>query len=171
MCGQNSAQMRLNMKKVYVLIASLSVMMFGLGIVRAQTPGDKPSVVRVDPALDQIISPDAKLEVMNTGFGFTEGLTWVQHGRAGHLLFTDIPGNVVYKMTADGNATVYLDRSGYTGPLNGYMMLTVGGSTVNGPFIMLGTDGLTLDLQGRLILCAFGDRALERLEKDGQRTI
>ena len=61
--------------------------------------------------------------------------------------------------------------AGYTGPFNGHTLFSVGGSTENGPFIQLGTDGLTLDPQGRLILCAFGDRALERLEKDGKRTV
>src|SRR5437762_14084362 len=50
-------------------------------------------------------------------------------------------------------------------------MLTVGSSTPNGPFIMVGADGLALDPEGRLLLCAFGDRALERVEKDGKRTI
>src|ERR1700686_1457519 len=160
---------------LYVLVTTSFEMMFGLGFVRAQTPGDKPSVVRLDPALDELISSDAKLQVAKDGIGegdgFTEGTNWVQHGKTGYLLFSDIPGNVVYKLTPDGTLSVYLDRSGYTGPFNGHTLLTAGGSTENGPFVQLGTDGLTLDPQGRLILCAFGDRALERLEKDGKRTI
>ena len=160
---------------LYVLVATSFEMMFGLGLVRAQAPGDKPSVVRLDPALDELISSDAKLQVAKDGIGegdgFTEGTNWVQYGKTGYLLFSDIPGNVVYKLTLDGTLSVYLDRSGYTGPFNGHTLLTVGGSTENGPFVQLGTDGLTLDPQGRLILCAFGDRALERLEKDGKRTV
>ena len=38
----------------------------------AQTPTDKP-VVRLDPALDALVSPDAKVELVKSGFGFTEG--------------------------------------------------------------------------------------------------
>ena len=50
-------------------------------------------------------------------------------------------------------------------------MMTAGGGTVSGPFIMIGSDGLTIDREGRLIVCAFGDRALVRIEKDGKRTV
>jgi gluconolactonase len=161
------------MKKVHmpfvVVLAAIVTMEIGVG--RAQAPSDKPAVVKLDPVLDEIISTDAKLQRVKTGFGFTEGPNWVQHGKEGYLVFSDIPGNVVYKMTPDGEVSVYLERSGYTGPFNGFTMFAVGGSTDNGPFIQLGSDGLTVDLEGRLILCAFGDRALERLEKDGKRTI
>src|SRR5579885_871659 len=72
--------------------------------------------VRLDPALDALVSPDAKVELVKGGFGFTEGPVWVQKGRQGYLLFTDIPGAVVWKLTADGKASVYLDNVGYTGP-------------------------------------------------------
>lgn len=51
----------------------------------------------MDPALDALVSPDAKLEVVKGGFGFTEGALWVQKGKSGYLLFSDIPANVIYK--------------------------------------------------------------------------
>ena len=62
-------------------------------------------VVRLDPELDALVSPDAKVELVKGGFGFTEGPVWVQKGRQGYLLFTDIPGAVVWKLTADGKAS------------------------------------------------------------------
>src|SRR5437763_16485467 len=86
-----------------------------IGFASAQTPGDK-AVVRLDPALDALVSPDAKVELVKGGFGFTEGPVWVQKGKEGYLLFTDIPGRVVWKLTADGKASVYLDNVGYSGP-------------------------------------------------------
>src|SRR5215471_9673234 len=49
---------------------------------------------------------DAKVELVKDGFGFTEGPVWVQKGNEGYLLFTDIPGAVVWKLTADGKASV-----------------------------------------------------------------
>ena len=51
----------------------------------------------MDPALDALVSPDAKVEVVKGGFGFTEGALWVQKGKSGYLLFSDIPANVIYK--------------------------------------------------------------------------
>src|SRR5215471_12086754 len=56
------------------------------------------AVVRLDPALDALVSPDAKVELVKDGFGFTEGPVWVQKGNEGYLLFTDIPGAVVWKL-------------------------------------------------------------------------
>src|SRR6202521_6278471 len=82
------------------------------GIVGSQTASDK-SVVRLDPGLDALVSPDAKVELVKGGFGFTEGPVWVQKGKSGYLLFTDIPGNVIYKLTPeDGKASVYLYNAG-----------------------------------------------------------
>src|SRR5258708_39215103 len=74
------------------------------------------AIVRLDPALDALVSSDAKVELVKGGFGFTEGPVWVQKGREGYLLFTDIPGNVVWKLTPDGKASVYLSNVGYNGP-------------------------------------------------------
>ena len=62
------------------------------------------AVVRLDPALDALVSPDAKVELVKGGFGFTEGPVWMTEGKSGYLLFTDIPGNVVWKLTPDGKA-------------------------------------------------------------------
>src|ERR1700692_5106192 len=88
---------------------------FAISFAMAQPASDK-SVVRLDPALDALVSPDAKVELVKGGFGFTEGPVWVQEGREGYLLFTDMPGNVIWKVTADGKASVYLDHTGYNGP-------------------------------------------------------
>jgi hypothetical protein len=50
---------------------------------RAQAPADKP-VVKLDPALDALISPDAKLELVKGDFGFTEGIVWADQGNSGY---------------------------------------------------------------------------------------
>jgi gluconolactonase len=140
----------------------------------AQSPPQ--SVVRLDPALDALVSPDAKVERVKGGFGFTEGLVWVQKGNEGYLLFTDIPGNVVWKLTADGQASFYLEHVGYNGP----EVWRWGGWQNNGfdkndpryeEFAQIGADGLTLDREGRLILATVGGRSLLRIEPDGKRTI
>jgi gluconolactonase len=137
---------------------------------------DDKAVVRLDPALDQLVAPDAKVELVKGGFGFTEGPVWMSEGKSGYLLFTDIPGNVVWKLTPDGKASVYLENVGYQGP----EVWRWGGVQNNGfdrndqrfeEFAMIGADGLTVDRQGRLILATFGGRSLMRIEKNGKRTV
>jgi len=144
-------------------------------VASAQSSKDN-AVVRLDPALDALVSSDARVELVKGGFGFTEGPVWVQNGGEGYLLFTDIPGNVIWKLTPDGKASIYLSNVGYNGP----EVWRWGGIQNNGrersdpgfeEFAMIGADGLTLDRQGRLIIATFGGRSLMRIEKNGQRTV
>jgi gluconolactonase len=159
------------MKRLIAVMASLLATSFAFAQNSSQ-----PAVVRLDPALDALVSPNAKVELVKGGFGFTEGPVWVQNGNEGYLLFTDIPGNVVWKLTADGKASVYLLNVGYNGP----EVWRWGGIQNNGfdrndprfeEYAMIGADGLTLDRQGRLILATFAGRSLMRIEKDGTRTV
>jgi gluconolactonase len=154
----------------------LLVFFFAIVFVKG-TPSQttSTSAVRLDPALDALISPDAKLELLKTGFGFTEGITWVQRGKRGYLLFSDMPANVIYKMIPDGKTTIYLDHSGYTKP----DIWNVGMDQTNGKdpsdplfrrFFIMGSNGLALDRHGRLIIATWGGRSIDRIEKDGKRT-
>ena len=96
---------------IKLLTAAASVLAGSVAI--AQPASD---VLRLDPALDALVSPDAKVALIKGGFGFTEGPVWVQKGKSGYLLFTDIPGNVIYKLTPqDGQASVFLYNAGYNG--------------------------------------------------------
>jgi gluconolactonase len=161
------------MKKAAMLLVLLAAL--GWGAARAQTTDDK-AVVRLDPALDELIAPDAKLALVKTGFGFTEGPVWVQHGKTGYLLLSDIPANVVYKLTPEGQLSLYLDHSGYTK----YDIWNVGMDQTNGKdpndpafrrFFLIGSNGLALDRQGRLIIATWAGRSIDRIEKNGERTI
>jgi gluconolactonase len=133
-------------------------------------------VSRLDPGLDALVSPDAKVELVKGGFGFAEGPVWVQRGKIGYLLFSDIPANVIYKLTPDGNVSVYLERSGYTKP----DIWKVGfefnnGKDPNDPafakFYMNGSNGLALDPQGRLVIATFAGRSIDRMEPNGTRAV
>jgi gluconolactonase len=133
-------------------------------------------VVSLDPVFDQLVAPDAKVEVVKGGFGFTEGPVWVQKGKTGFLLFSDIPANVIYKLSPDGNASVFLDHSGYTKP----DIWRVGFEFNNGKdpsdpafakFYMNGSNGLALDRQGRLVIATFAGRSIDRIEPGGTRTV
>ena len=120
--------------------------------------------------LDDIIAADAKLETLGEHFGLTEGPVWIAEGRSGYLLFSDCAANVIYKWTPDGALSVFLEKSGYTGK----DVLNVGQQTITGgrvAILLIGSNGLTLDPQGRLVITAMADRNVVRLEKDGTRTM
>jgi gluconolactonase len=113
-------------------------------------------VDRKDPALDAIIPSSAKIEKLASGFAFTEGPVWIKDG--GYLLFSDIPNNAINKWTTDGKVAEFRKPSGYDGT-----------DAPAGAFI--GSNGLTLDKEGRLIICEHGNGRVTRLEKDGKLTV
>ncbi len=85
---------------------------------------------------------DIKVEKIADGFQFVEGPVWKDNG----LLFSDIPGNTIYRWTPDsGTTTVFLRPSG-------------------------NSNGLTLDKEGRLLMAQHGKRRLARIETDGTET-
>ncbi len=140
-----------------------------LDVLAAQGPGGSSfRIERLDPALDEIVSADAKLETLGDRFALTEGPVWVPEGRDGYLLFSDNAANVIYKWAPNSPLTVFLEKSGFTGTDNS----KVGAQTIAGrvAILLIGSNGLALDPQGRLVVTAMNDRTVFRLEKDGTRT-
>ena len=113
-------------------------------------------IVREDPRLDQLIPPDAKIEVLTSGFEWAEGPVWSQREKA--LLFSDVVKNQVMIWREGKGVSVYLKPSGYTGI---------------GPYSKEpGSNGLTMDSKGRLVSCEHGDRRVSVLEQGyGKRTL
>ena len=128
---------------------------------------DVGTIARLDPALDQLIAPDAKIEKIASGFKFVEGPVWVR--KPGYLLFSDIPANVIDKWTPDGKISPVVKPSGFTGTDDSLagVPITNGFETV----YLIGSNGVTLDKQGRIVFAAHGDRAIIRIEKNGKRTV
>jgi gluconolactonase len=137
-----------------------------LAAVKLQAQG-ADEVVRLDPALDDIVSADVKVERLAGDFGFLEGPVWVRKG--GYLLFSDIPANVINKWTPDGKVSVFLKPSGFTGtdPSDVGMLNNNGREAVT----LIGSNAVTLDRRGRVVFCEHGDRAIARIEKNGKRTV
>lgn len=107
------------------------------------------NIERLDATLDSIISKDAKIEIIADGFEWSEGPLWVE---AHHmLLFSDVPMNTIYKWTEAKGKEVYLKPSGYTGAEP---------SVCKEP----GSNGLTFDNNGSLVLCQHGDRRMARMD-------
>ena len=159
-----------------LLINTAGAALLASSAVVAQSANDQ-SVVRLDPALDALVSADAKVELVKSGFGFTEGPVWVQNGKSGYLLFTDTPGNVIWKLNPqDGSASVFLYNAGFRGPdVWRWGAVQNNGHERTDPrfeeFAMIGADGLTIDREGRVIVASFAGRSLDRIEKNGKRTV
>jgi gluconolactonase len=109
-------------------------------------------VIRKDPAIESIVSPNQKIYKLAEGFQFTEGPVWVKD----HLLFSDPNANRIYRY--DGTLTVFREKSGYDG-------------ADIAEYRQPGSNGLTLDRQGRLTINQHGNRRVVRLEKDGSLTV
>ncbi|HEX6848122.1 MAG TPA: SMP-30/gluconolactonase/LRE family protein [Chitinophagaceae bacterium] len=107
------------------------------------------SIERLDPALDDLISRNAKPTIIAEGFEWSEGPLWVEKHHM--LLFSDVPMNTIFKWTEATGKEVYLKPSGYTGAEP---------SLCKEP----GSNGLTFDGNGNLVLCQHGDRRMARMD-------
>jgi gluconolactonase len=67
-------------------------------------------VIRLDPALDDIVPSNAHVEKLADHFAFPEGPVWVCNGKdiSGYLLFSYIPANVIDRWTLDGKGSTFL---------------------------------------------------------------
>ena len=128
-------------------------------------------IIKADPGLDRLIDPNARLETIASGFGFSDGPVWIrgQGGIAGHLLVSSIIGNVIYKVTPAGDVSVFMDKAGYTGSdfAHDGKLSYIGRLHI----VLIGPNCTGVDPQGRLVWCAGQDRAVKRLEKDGSVTV
>src|SRR5579859_3836490 len=107
-------------------------------------------IERTDPALDELLAPDAKIEVLAENIQWAEGPVWYQGG----LNFSDVPQNVMYRWEEGKGISVFLKPSGYTGAI------PRGGEP--------GSNGLTLDNEGHIVACQHGNRQVVRIETDGK---
>lgn len=100
------------------------------------------------PELSKIISTDEPILELADGYGGTEGPAegplWWQEG--GYLLFSDIHNNRRMKHVPGGDTTVFVEGTNRA-------------------------NGLTRDLQGRLVSAEHDSRRVARLEADGSVTV
>jgi len=104
-------------------------------------------IERLDPALDALIDPNARVEQLADGFAWTEGPVWRRD--KGYLLFSDIPHNTVWKWNEAEGLSIYMRPAGYA-------------FGTNPPGRELGTNGLTFDRNGTLVVADHGNRGISR---------
>jgi gluconolactonase len=132
----------------------VSLLLITGGLALAQPPHSYPvlgRIVREDPRLDALLSADARIEVLATGFDWSEGPVWDK--KNGWLLFSDIPRNSVMRWREKEGIDLFLKPAGFTG-------VTQYGREP-------GSNGLLIDAQGRLISMEHGDRRVSRMDPDG----
>jgi len=170
------AFLRLSAAAIVLIVVAVAYLQAQRGPVVPQMRGDGPapaaapfSITRSDPALDEIVSPDAKLVELARGFGLTEGGLFIADGKSGYWIFTGLLDNVLYKVTPDKEVSVFMEKAGYTGNDPDH----VGTQTRSGRshVLLIGPSCTGMDHQGRVIWCADNDRQVMRLEKDGTHTV
>lgn len=112
------------------------------------------TVLRLDPRFASLVPPGALIERLAEGFVFTEGPVWIRE--ESRLVFSDLRGNAVYEWTEEGGAQVLIDPY-YDGSLEG----RAAGH---------GSNGLTRDSEGRIVVGDHGRRQVTRIEEDGSLT-
>jgi gluconolactonase len=127
------------------LCISLALLLLRAAVVFGQqeaAPKREFQLKEASPQFWKLISRDAKLEVVASGFGFTEGPVWDPDG---FLYVSDEELNKIFRVYLDGRKEV---------------------------LISLGDpDGNTYDQQHRLVDCASVLRAIIRISSDGKYTI
>jgi gluconolactonase len=114
---------------------------------RPDATSQAPSIERLDPAINTLIAPNAQIELLARGYLWSEGPVWRK--ATGDLLFSDVPRNTIFRYKDGEGVTTFLRPSGYTGP--------------NPPGRELGSNGLTLDARGNVVMADHGNRQVARL--------
>jgi gluconolactonase len=139
------------MKKHYLLSISILLLFFTAckDVKTEQTVKDSLSTIEIiDPEAEQLFSKDSSVQVLASGFEWTEGPLWLKDQQK--LIFSDVPTNKIYSWTEKDSLQLYLTPSGYTDtvPHNGEM----------------GSNGLSLSNKGTLVLCQHGDRRIAEMQ-------
>jgi gluconolactonase len=129
------------MKRLCTCLGVLPLLATVLG-QQAVAPKRQFQLKDESPQFWKLIAHDAKLEVVASGFGFTEGPVW---DPGGFLYVSDEELNKIFRVYLDGRKEV---------------------------LVSLGDpDGNTYDQQHRLVDCASVLRAIIRISSDGKYTI
>jgi gluconolactonase len=127
------------------LCISLALLLLRAAVVFGQqeaAPKREFQLKEASPQFWKLISREAKLEVVASGFGFTEGPVWDPDG---FLYVSDEELNKIFRVYLDGRKEVLI--------------------SLDDP------DGNTYDQQHRLVDCASVLRAIIRISSDGKYTI
>ena len=106
------------------------------------------SIERISSDINKLIDLDSKIEILAEGFDWSEGPVWSK--KLNSILFSDVPNNVIYKWNEKEGLSIFSKSIGYSGKVPNLKKA--------------GTNGLTIDSEGNLIICMHGDRMIAKME-------
>ena len=120
------------------------------------TSKEYPEVGKIevlDPAMNKLFNPNAKVQILGEGMKWAEGPVWVKKGN--YLLCSDPSQNNIYKWNEKEGLTQFLNPSGYEG--SSYYSSEPG------------TNGLIINQKGDLIACDHGNRRISSISLDTKK--
>jgi gluconolactonase len=141
------------MRKLFALAIILALVGCSRQQPAAESSAPKPTGVgtieRLDPAFNALVPPDAVIEKVAGGFGFTEGPLWRP---SGELWFSDLFANAIRSVTPDGKSRIVIPEAG--------------GKTNAPPGSYAGPNGMVADKDGTVLVCQHNDRRIARIDKE-----
>ena len=146
--------------KISFLRVCLLLLSAGLSNCDSEIGGEESGIInnagtvdRIDPRVDALVPINANIQKLAGGFAFTEGPVWDQ--RNNQLYFSDLRSNAIH---------TWSDEVGLNTFLQPVFEGDAGHSSV-------GSNGLNMDSEGRLLLMEHGNRVVSRIESDGSRAV
>jgi gluconolactonase len=109
-----------------------------------------PSLHIYHNSVFDFINDDFEIEVLADDCLFTEGPVW---NREGFYLFSDIPANCIYKISADSKKETYLLNSGTHNPTDPELKPD-----------QIGSNALAYDFDGDLLVCQHGSHGIAKYD-------
>ncbi len=156
------------MKKLAGLAAAFAVLAFAAGHAQAPQTAPQSGVERLDPAFDALVSPTVKAEILHQDSNaFFEGPVW-HHGKEGSFLtYSDLIANRIDKWDPKTKQrATYLDKVWQGKDDSNAIAQERDGKRI----VQIGSNGQTLDKEGRLVFTAMGSGKIVRREADGKLT-
>ncbi len=131
---------------------TLFILLLSSSLITQQIYPSIGKIIKYDNELFNLIDLNAKIEVVASGFDWSEGPVWIKKGN--YLLFSDVPNNTIFKWNPlNGETSVFLKPSGFTGaPSTGKEQ---------------GSNGIIVNNKGNLVMCEHGDRRVSEMPISG----
>lgn len=108
----------------------------------AQNIKEEGKIIANSDKIYQLVPEEPRIEILGDGFNWAEGPCWIPSEQK--FVFSDVKENTIFEWTEEGGIKPYLKPSGYTGEKER------GGE--------MGSNGLTMSPDGKLVLAMCGDR-------------
>jgi gluconolactonase len=106
-------------------------------------------IERLSPRFDALVDAGAPIEKLGEGYRWSEGPVWIRRGN--YLLFSDVPANRMYRWSAAGGVSLFLEPSGLEGPIPATLREA-------------GSNGLIPGPGNSILMADSGSRAIARLD-------